>query len=611
MLDTPSKDKNPSFTSLNPGIAVLSLLILVFFTLVLNLDYSLFAQVAPAEETSQQTNTTQNAAPLTTFDPEADLNHQALEGSGSEDGGQPSTTLTGDSPTEAETDQTGTAPGFTFAQLEALAGSKTNHPFTPQRGAENKFLSGMREETWRSISYDSSQRLWGDDNSNFEVSFFHPGFIYDQFVSIHAVENGSVRTLEFSPHKFSYPEAGVKENAQAQALGFAGFSIHFPRNEASTMAETVIFLGANHFQAAARHSQFGQTARGLMINPGEPEGEEFPYFREFWLMKPQEGSNSMTIFALLESPRLVGAYEFVVTPGSSMSMQVRCSIFRRQEKPWPEKLGLAPITGMYLFSEKENGSPYDWRPELHTTDGLLYSDGPQSWFLRALNNPTRLMISQFELSRLDGFGLMQRDNNFDHYQDIGRRYDLRTWVWFEPKEAFPLGRIELIEIPNSREIHDNIHCFWSVKGADLGNLDKISLAYNLFWMPPASNPHTLGRVVSSRLLSRTSPEFVEFYLDFDNNVLNSITEVEGLASVVETGPQTPDLQRTLTKNPITGGWRLRLKLQAPEEPGFFSRLLDFRKPSASPQHRVQVRLVRGENLPLPLTETFVYDFPVK
>ncbi|MDR1038609.1 MAG: hypothetical protein LBR80_00290, partial [Deltaproteobacteria bacterium] len=88
---------------------------------------------------------------------------------------------------------------------------------------------------------------------------------------------------------------------------------------------------------------------------------------------------------------------------------------------------------------------------------------------------------------------------------------------------------------------------------------------------------------------------------------NSITEVEALASVVESD-QAPVLERSLFKNPVTGGWRLRIKLKAPQEPGLLDRLTGY-KNLASGRGRVFVRLVRGENLPLPMTETFVYDFP--
>jgi glucans biosynthesis protein len=463
----------------------------------------------------------------------------------------------------------------------------------------------MTEEEWKALAYREQDRLWRGEGTPFEVSFFPAGFIYDRPVRIHAVEDGKSRELPFRGDAFEWPDGGG--GRPPAVAGFAGFTVHYPLNQAGRMDDAAVFLGASHFQAVARHSRFGETVRALILDPGAPGGEEFPYFREFWLMRPAAGEQEMTVYALLESPSLTGAARIVLKPGSSMTMEVTLRLFRRKGSGWPERLGLAPSGGMYLYSEKENGSPYDWRPELHGTDGLLFTDGQGGWYLRALNNPRRLMTTEFpEDQARGGWGLIQRDNDFDHYQDVGRRYDLRTWVWAEPGPGFPPGRLELIEIPSSQEIHDNILAFWSVAPEALQE-PELSCSYTLFWMPPASNPHNLGRVVSARLLSRISREFAEFYLDFENSLLNSITEVEGLASVVESDA-APVIERALFKNPVTGGWRLRLRLKAPKEPGMLDRLTGYRA-LASGRGRVQVRLVRGENLPLPITETFVYDFP--
>ncbi|MDR1041428.1 MAG: glucan biosynthesis protein, partial [Deltaproteobacteria bacterium] len=404
-------------------------------------------------------------------------------------------------------------PGFTLSVLESMARGRALHPFREPSSGFREAAARLDESDWRGISYREPARLWAGEDTAFEVSFFHAGFIYDRPVRIHSVEGGMTREIAFDASAFDYPDgAGAWKDA---VPGFAGFTVHYPMNQAGRMDDAVVFLGANHFRAAARHSRFGETARAVILDPAEPDGEEFPYFSEFWLMRPEPGDQEMTVYALLESRRLVGAMRIVIRPGSSMSMQTTLTLYRRSGEKWPERLGLAPVSGMYLYSEKENGSPYDWRPELHGTDGLVYTDGEGGWFLRALNNPRRLMTTGFPGHQAGGgWGLIQRDNDFDHYQDVGRRYDLRTWVWAEPGPGFPPGSLELIEIPNSQEIHDNIIAYWSVDPAALAG-DSLACSYSLFWMPPASNPHNLGRVVSARLLSRTSRDFVEFYLDFD------------------------------------------------------------------------------------------------
>jgi glucans biosynthesis protein len=473
---------------------------------------------------------------------------------------------------------------------------------------DGSFLKGITEGAWRQISYQPREPLWPLGRSDFQVGLEHPGFIYDQTVAVRLVEGGKVRELPFDPSDFSYPDPGLAAAVRARALGFAGFTVLFPRNAPGVPERTVEFLGANHFKAAARHSDPGVSARAVILNPAQPGGEEFAYFREFWIFVPEPGSSELQVMALMESQNLTGAYRFLIRPGSGTVMDAEARIFLRQGSAWPRKVGIAPMTGMYLFSEKENGSPYDWRPELHGVDALIYADGAGDYFHRPLNNPRKLMISGFDPDRPMGFGLAQKDNNFDHYQDIGRRYDRRTWLWAEPLDPLPPGRLELMEIPSSLEIHDNVLAFWSVDNHWLQERTALHARYRLFWMPPASTPHSLGRVVSNRLLSRTSKDFQEFYLDFEGSVLNSITPVEGLASVVTTGPDNPVLEKSLTKNSVTGGWRLRLRVKPPKEGGFVDNLLGSQEEVDGSQ-RVSAHLVRGENLPQPISERFLYDFP--
>ncbi len=72
---------------------------------------------------------------------------------------------------------------------------------------------------------------------------------------------------------------------------------------------------------------------------------------------------------------------------------------------------------MFLYGETENGRKGDYRPEVHDSDGLLVHTGSGEWIWRPLANPERLAVVPFPLENPAGFGLMQRDWVFDHYQD--------------------------------------------------------------------------------------------------------------------------------------------------------------------------------------------------
>ena len=517
------------------------------------------------------------------------------------------------------------APGFAFADVEGLARRQAEKSY---KTADSRLVEALRaipEDKWNAIAFKDARRLWHDSGLPFEIGFFHPGFIFDQVAAISEVDGGRERPVAFSPEMFDLGDPAVADKVKPLDLNFAGFRVYFPINDGDHKDEVVVFLGGTHFRAVARKSGYGLTARGLILNPAASEGEEFPYFRRFWLVRPEPDSTLLTIYALLDSPSLTGAYQFIIKPGTSTVMEVKARLFKRSGARWPKKIGLSPVGGMYLFSEKENGSSLDWRPEVHNADSLLVATDQGEWLYRPLINPGRLAISGFELAGLKGFGLMQRDADFDHYQDIEARFDRSPSLWIEPLGDVAKGRLELIEIPSNRDYNDNILAFWmperlstssSTDGApptEPGSVAEsqtdISLSYRLYWMAPGVTPHELGRVVSTRQVIEPQLEKATFVIDFESEDLNAIPAETGLASQIETGENYPLLEKSLKKNQITGGWRLMFKVRLPQEKSVMQSLISVGKDPVSP--RFKARLIKGENLPEPLTETWVYDQPLK
>src|SRR5690606_1542250 len=95
-------------------------------------------------------------------------------------------------------------------------------------------------------------------------------------------------------------------------------------------------------------------------------------------------------------------------------------------------------------------------PEVHDSDGLLVESGGGEWLWRPLGNPKATRISQFLLRDLDGYGLMQRDRDFDHYEDTEAHYDERPSAWVEPIKGFGPGKIDLLETASDDEGMDNV-----------------------------------------------------------------------------------------------------------------------------------------------------------
>ena len=174
-------------------------------------------------------------------------------------------------------------------------------------------------------------------------------------------------------------------------------------------------MGASYFRALGKNQKYGLSARGLAIDTAAQTGEEFPVFREFWIVRPKKHDKSVTVYALLDSQSASGIYTFVITPGENTVMDVDARIFPRKEIA---KLGIAPLTSMYLFGENTKNRFDDHRPEVHDTDGLLVLNGKGEWLWRPLDNSPRLRISAFVDENPQGFGLLQRDRNPAHYLDF-------------------------------------------------------------------------------------------------------------------------------------------------------------------------------------------------
>ena len=75
--------------------------------------------------------------------------------------------------------------------------------------------------------------------------------------------------------------------------------------------------------------------------------------------------------------------------------------------------------------------------------------GNGEWVWRPLTNPPTLQVSGFLDENPRGFGLLQRDRDFVHYQDEAFRYERRPSVWIEPLASWGKGRVLLGEIPTA------------------------------------------------------------------------------------------------------------------------------------------------------------------
>ena len=489
--------------------------------------------------------------------------------------------------------------GFGFDSVTAKAQKLAAAAYQPPEQVP-EWLRKISYDEWRDIRFKPSESLWRGQNLPFELQFFHAGLFYDRTVAVNVIDGGKIGPLEFSTDMFDY---GANDFAGRipEKLGFAGFRIHGPIKSKDYYDEIAVFLGASYFRAVGKPHVYGLSARGVAVDTAEPGGEEFPWFREFWLVKPKAGAKSLTLFALLDSPSLTGAYKFVITPGEETAMDVDSVLFPR--KPIA-KLGIAPLTSMFFYGENRSIRPVnDFRPEVHDSDGLLVAMDTGEWLWRPLRNPTRLAVNAFLANNPRGFGLLQRDLNYEHYLDLEARYDLRPSAWITPKGDWGDGNVELVQIPTANEMNDNIVAFWVPK-AKVEPGKPMAFAYRLNWYTSDGRRPPLGRAAGTYTTSQNANGEHEkarrFVIEFSGSELEKLPADAAIDAVVDVGAGAKLVEQQLIKNGVTKAWRLVFQIQADGDGANpIKRALD----SGAPPIELRAYLRSGDQV---LSETWSY-----
>ena len=397
----------------------------------------------------------------------------------------------------------GQSQDFTFEALKARARQMAAVPYEAPQSPNPDILQKIDYDAHGKIRFKPEMALWANGPSAWPVTFFHLGRYFQKPVRMYVVEGGQAREIVYDENYFEMP-ADSPAKQLPSGVGFAGFRFQEsrsghpgPKGEALDWKKNdwVAFLGASYFRAIGELYQYGLSARGLAIDPavaGKPE--EFPDFTHVWLETPAAGAEHVVVYALLSGLSVAGAYRFRMHRGKGVVTEIETALHLRKDV---ERLGIAPLTSMYWYSETAKPTAVDWRPEVHDSDGLALWTGAGERAWRPLNNPLRTTASAFVDDNPRGFGLMQRDRKVDHYLD-GVFYERRPSAWVEPLGGWGKGSVQLIEIPTDDEIHDNIVAMW-VPQAPAKAGTAYEFAYKLHWLADEPYPTPLGRVVATRL----------------------------------------------------------------------------------------------------------------
>jgi glucans biosynthesis protein len=466
---------------------------------------------------------------------------------------------------------------FDRSTVVALARKLAASEFVPPPTELPEAFADLTYDQYRDIRSNRDAAIWAGTNLPFQLQLFHRGFYFENEIDVAIVDGDEARHLSYSPDLFDFGKL-VPRPLPTGDIGFAGIRLLGLINRPDKFDEIAVFQGASYFRSLGRDQSYGLSARGLALKTAAPEGEEFPIFRSFWVETPIEDGQSIVVHALLDSQSVAGAYRFSIRPGVSTVMDVEAIIFPRVELT---RVGLAPGTSMFFFGPNGRHDIDDYRPEVHDSDGLLMVNGRGERLWRPLANPQELQTSAFVDVGPRGFGLIQRNRDFESYQDVEAAYERRTSLWVEPVGDWGRGAVTLIEIPSESEIHDNIVAYWAPREPIAAGAE-FSFAYRLFWgqeppLPPGG-VHVAATRSGRATLGGPSPIrlFVVDYGVSTDAPDASAPDPEPMVSATAGKVDHVVIQR----NPGTGGWRLTFQLD-PED----AELIELRAELQFPDRR--------------------------
>ena len=324
------------------------------------------------------------------------------------------------------------AAGFGFDDVAREAQTLAQSPWRkPPPLSERR--ANLEYDDYRKLRHRPDRALWRSQKLPFQMQFFTTGRGNARALRLHEIVDGKAQPLIVRNADFDF-EGVLNEPAQAEAP-IAGWRVTYPLHRADKQDEVAVFLGASYFRALGA----GPALRPVGARPGHRHRRRrrrgVPRCAAFWFERPQPGAREFTFYALLDGPRVAGAYRFVVTPGNDTTVDVQARLFLRAPVA---TLGIAPLTSMFLHGENQPAATATSGPRCTTPTACWSRPRDGEWLWRPLTNPNGTFVTSFGCVRRKGFGLMQRDRAFASYEDVEARYERRPSAWIEPDRR--LGR---------------------------------------------------------------------------------------------------------------------------------------------------------------------------
>jgi periplasmic glucans biosynthesis protein len=481
------------------------------------------------------------------------------------------------------------AQPFSYPMLKDAARTLASASYQPPPEQLPPALANLTWDQWEAIRFRDENALWAGEGLRFQAKFLHLGLEVKTPVRVFTIDAGLARELVYAPALFDFSRSGLDGGKLPAPLGFAGFRLCF---HPDWIRDVAVFQNHSYFRAVDGEKQYGLSHRGLAIDCGLPTAEEFPYFTAYYLQRPQKDSNRLDVYGLLDSPSVTGAYHFAIDAADTLTMDIDAALYPRKQI---ERLGVAPGTSMFLCGSNDRRVGADLRPQIHDSDGLQLNTGANERIWRPLVNPGVARVNTFSDENPRGFGLMQRDHNFDHYQDDGAFYDRRPSAWVEPRGKWGKGAVVLVELPAPAETVDNIVAFWTPADKPQRG-QELLYGYRLHWCRENPFPFELATVQATRtgvggLVAQPHTYFSwRFEVDFHGKELASLSHQAQVTPIISASRGAIELASARPLAAING-WRALFDLKLTDD-------------SVEPVNLRLYLAVAGR----PLTETWIYQY---
>jgi glucans biosynthesis protein len=388
--------------------------------------------------------------------------------------------------------------------VEQLAQERAAAKYVPPADALPPQLKKLTAQQNAGIFWKDTARLWRKKGLPFQVDFYPQLSTNPQphvALEVNTVDRKGSHQLPYSSSFFNFLNVTVNPPTPLEFNpplppnpGYAGFYLRYPDmgigSNPNSLDGFFSVLGANYFRVLAKEQVYGLSARCVVINTAvDNKPEEFPNFVEWWLREPDPNATEIVMDALIDGPSVTGAYEFRVRPGAVTSVDVHASLFFRQAV---DRLGIAPFSSMYIFGENAKDHFNDnVHPEIHDSDGVLMHTGADEWVWHPLQQQPFMQKYAFNDENPKGFGLLQRDRDFAHYQDLNSKYNVRPSAWVTPHEGWDgwtKGDLSLIQLNSNDFNTDNVILSWHPQNQIKAG-DHIDTSYTIdFYMNDAARP---------------------------------------------------------------------------------------------------------------------------